>query len=327
MKPFKTHEQQILILRDRGLTVDGPSAMRVLETEKYYNVINGYKDFFLQRDVNGNILQPEVYKAGATFDELYLLYKFDRELRNCLLEFLLKFETSLKSKISYRFSEKYKDTHAYLIHKNYSRNPSDLNTVLGVISTLSHTISKKRKTKTIEHYLDKHEGVPMWVLVNYLTIGNINHLYSCLKQPLRNQIAKDFATSYNSGYNVSIHFTPDMLDAINKLTNFYRNACAHEERLYNFKLTSPPRNASISANLNIPVSKLDKGNLFSMIAYLKLGLTNQEHTLLLKKFKRILDSYSSGFSTANFNDILVEMGFDSNWETYFSFNKLDTQKP
>lgn len=50
MKPFKTHRQQLRILRDRGLTIskdgEGSKVMRVLEKENYYNVINGYKDPF-----------------------------------------------------------------------------------------------------------------------------------------------------------------------------------------------------------------------------------------------------------------------------------------
>ncbi len=306
-----------MILRDRGLSIDGSKAMRVFEQENYYNVINGYKEFFLQTDASGNIINPEVYKPGASFDELYMLFNLDRELRNCLLEFLLKFETSLKSKLSYRFSEKYKDAHAYLIHKNYSRNPSKLKTVLGVIATLSNIIDRKSKTKTIGHYLDRHEGVPLWVLVNYLTIGNINYLYQCLTDPVRNQIAKDFATSYQRGYGVAIHITPEMVNDIIKTTNFFRNVCAHEERLYNFRLHSPSRNANIASALGIPQTKLNKGDLFTMVSFMKLGLTKKEHTLLLRKFKGILTSYSTRFSTANFNDILAEMGFDPHWESYF----------
>lgn len=52
MKPFKTHRQQLRILRDeRGLTInDGSRAMRILERENYYALINGYKDLFLIKD-------------------------------------------------------------------------------------------------------------------------------------------------------------------------------------------------------------------------------------------------------------------------------------
>ena len=53
MKEYKTFNQQMIILRSRGMTVpsDG-KPKRFLEQENYYNVINGYKDLFLKRDAN-----------------------------------------------------------------------------------------------------------------------------------------------------------------------------------------------------------------------------------------------------------------------------------
>ena len=62
MKEFKTFNQQLTILRDRGMIVptDG-SPKRFLEQENYYNVINGYKDLFLCKDSHGNTIIPETY--------------------------------------------------------------------------------------------------------------------------------------------------------------------------------------------------------------------------------------------------------------------------
>lgn len=95
MKPFKTYRQQLAILRSRGLSIpNGSKAMRILERENYYSLINGYKDLFLVRDVTGKSVSPEQYIPGTTFDELYSLYTFDRALRNILLEAILKFEIS-----------------------------------------------------------------------------------------------------------------------------------------------------------------------------------------------------------------------------------------
>lgn len=60
MKPFKTYNQQLKILRDRGLIIsNGSKAIRILERENYYTVINGYKFFFLERDFNGHPVSPE----------------------------------------------------------------------------------------------------------------------------------------------------------------------------------------------------------------------------------------------------------------------------
>ncbi len=223
------------------------------------------------------------------------------------------FEASLKSKISYRFSECYSDANTYLIYKNYTRDTSKLKDVLGVIATLSSTLKSKSKNKTISHYLDKHEGVPLRVLVKYLTLGNINYLFSCLNESLRNKIAKDFGDSYNRDYCCRIQFTTEMLDNILKTANFFRNVCAHEERLYNYKLNNPSRSRAISQTLNVPVNEIDKGNVYSIVVFLKLVLPKSDYREFIGELDDLIKSYSNGFSSASFNEIMLAMGFNENW--------------
>lgn len=187
MKPFQTHRQQISILRARGLTINnGSTAMRIFERENYYNVINGYKDLFLVKNKNGQVVSPETYIQNTTLEEIYSLFTFDRELRNLYLKYLLIFENSMKSKISYRFSEKFKEPHAYLLFKNYSN--SNLNQVLNLIAIISNKIkqrSSEKNNNSIKHYLTVHGNVPLWVLVNDLTLGNISNFYQAIDDSLK----------------------------------------------------------------------------------------------------------------------------------------------
>ena len=77
-------------------------ALSILSREGYYNTINGYKKPFLKT------ASPEdVYLEGTTLKEIYSLYRFDRNLRNVFINAILHIETTLKSLISYHFSEKY----------------------------------------------------------------------------------------------------------------------------------------------------------------------------------------------------------------------------
>ena len=90
MKPFKTYRQQLSILRNRGLLIrDGSKAMRILEKEGYYALINGYKDLFLKTDTQGKFKEPEEYRENTTFEDIYYLHSFDRKLRNLMLEYIL----------------------------------------------------------------------------------------------------------------------------------------------------------------------------------------------------------------------------------------------
>lgn len=319
MKPFKTYRQQLAILRSRGLSIpDGSKAMRVLETDHYYSLINGYKDMFLQVDNSGIPISPERYIKGATFDEIHKLYSFDRDLRNTLIKYLLNFESSLKSKIAYRFTEEHKESHAYLVMKNYTRDPKKLKDVLRTISTISQIISNNgNKKNSIGHHIDKHGGVPLWVLVSYLTLGNMNYFYLCLEDSLRNKIAKDFAVSYNRDYEASEQITADMLEDVIKTATFFRNKCAHVERLYNFSLNKPARNSVISKCINIDNKYLDKGNLFTIISFLKLVIPKKDHKRLIREVTHLIDEYSHSITSVSFSNVLDIMGFPTKWEGYF----------
>lgn len=317
MKPFKTYRQQLSILRSRGLSIsNGSKAMRILERENYYSLINGYKELFLVRDALGNTVSPEQFKVNTTFEEVYSLFTFDRELRNILLEALLKFESSMKSKTSYRFTEKFKGPNAYLDMTHYSRDPSKLKDVLKVIATISNEISKKANSNgPIKHYLDNHDGVPFWVLVGYLTMGNMQYFYSSIDDSLRNKIAQDFSDSYNREYNTSILISFDDIQNILKAANFFRNVCAHEERLYNFKIHRAPRSSNIASHLGISPLLLDKGNLFTMVSFLKLVSAKRDFNMLLSKLDKLFNIYKTSFHSLTFNEIIDKAGFPLNWRS------------
>lgn len=72
MKPFKTLEDQISLLRSRKLVIaDENYARKYLLSNNYYNIINGYSKYF---PTNG-----DMYTNGTTFEEvsryIYLIVK------------------------------------------------------------------------------------------------------------------------------------------------------------------------------------------------------------------------------------------------------------
>ena len=102
VREYKTFEQQIEILKNRNLIINDESmAKEILTIHNYYNVINGYKELFCCRDENNN----EKFINGTTFDELYALYCFDRELRSIIFKYTLQIENTLRTLISYVFSK------------------------------------------------------------------------------------------------------------------------------------------------------------------------------------------------------------------------------
>lgn len=110
MKEFKTIEEQINILKSKGIIINNQKkAYKILLNNNYYNIINGYKDIFL----NDN-----KYIKNTSFEEIYSMYEFDRSLRNIFLEYILKIENQIRSLIAYYFS-KYHGNKNYLIIDNF----------------------------------------------------------------------------------------------------------------------------------------------------------------------------------------------------------------
>ena len=88
-------------LRSSGLTIeDEETCCRVLADIGYFPVVNGYQSFF--RDPS-----TRVYREGATFGDILALYEFDAELREIMLDVLLKVEVKIRSALAYEFCAAY----------------------------------------------------------------------------------------------------------------------------------------------------------------------------------------------------------------------------
>lgn len=309
MKEFKTFNQQLNILRKRGMIVpqDG-RPKRFLEQENYYNVINGYKNLFLLKDENNNPVSPEQYLPNTHFNELKALFLFDRDLRFLFLKYLLIFENSFKTTIAYEFTRKYPKANSYLDIANYrSDNPKG---VLKQISILTKTIHDNvGGSGAVRHYIEEHGSIPLWVLVNYLTIGNLAYLYSALKDSDKNEIAKYYSDKYTKQYKLSTSIkinTEDMESAL-KIFNLVRNQCAHDERLFN----TDYKNIRVSNIAKIfGITNYNNRRIVVAILYLKVLLNKNYYSNFYKELIEIFKRYNKEFKTVQFDKILNIMGID-----------------
>lgn len=216
-KEFKTYKEQIKLLKSKGLAVpDEEHAIKVLRSTSYFALINGYKRPF--KDTNGN------YLPDACFDDIENLYVFDEQMRVFVLGQLLALETRIKSSISYTFSQRYREPDSYLNVNNYNYTGNKTQAVNKLVSILQ-SIYDSNEHRYITHYKKNHKGeVPLWVLINAMTFGQISKMYSLLKEGEQQRIGGDFGVSSQK----------DMMSILDILT-LYRNVCAHNERLYDFK--------------------------------------------------------------------------------------------
>ena len=98
-KIFKTIDEQIEILKNKGLSFqnfENPSDVLVREN---YFFLNGYRHLFLKSSNDSTFIE------GTNFSELYALFCFDRHLRNILFKNILIVENNVKSIYSYVISK------------------------------------------------------------------------------------------------------------------------------------------------------------------------------------------------------------------------------
>ncbi|MFR6669833.1 Abi family protein [Enterococcus sp.] len=324
-RPFKSISEQIKGLEVRGLQIENIShTTEVLLRNNYYCVINGYKRPFLIRNENGKFLSPETYNPGTRFSEIYNLYKMDKELRSLFLSYILKFENKMKAVISYEFSSAYPDEYGYLHFSNYSSQPEDLSDVLKNIQKLSNKIEihkNKKYDNAIKHYIKTHKNVPLWVLSNFLTFGELQYLFLSLDNNVKNEVSKVISTDFKIGTGSKEKIDIEELKMIMKTANLFRNVCAHDEVLYNYKMGKKIKSQIFtkyfSKNDSFDVS-VDSGycsaNLFVMLSLLKLVISNKDFKEFVQKLSQIFRKYSSKFKSIPFENIMSDMGFKTNWK-------------
>ncbi|OLS02258.1 Abi family protein [Tissierella creatinophila] len=318
-KLFSTIEDQIKKLDSRGLDISDPGVKSVLERENYYNVINGYKELFIDKTHTGD---DEKYKEGTNFNELYSLYLFDRELRNICMKYILEIENNIKSIISHDFSKKYGHDNYLKISnfdikvKHWERKTAaqKIGNIAELTANIQRDISRQlsKNNPAISHYMLTYGYVPLWILVNSLTLGTISMFYSYLIQKDQNDIGK------------KLKLKPDEMTKILFILTIYRNACAHDERFYNLKAiknnTKPNmiKTNPLHSKMNITKDKggnptYGKNDLFAIVIIFKLILKEDSFDEFIDLVKLHIDNLSNQLSTISTEDVLVEMGFPANW--------------
>lgn len=97
-KEFKTTEEQIELLKSRGLTVNDYQASKSFLLRNNYYRVSGYSLTLRNHDV---------FYAGVSFQNIVDIYQFDHEMRHILLKYLEIIETAVKSVFAYEFSKSY----------------------------------------------------------------------------------------------------------------------------------------------------------------------------------------------------------------------------
>lgn len=301
-KEFKTLDEQIEILKNRGLVINDIDGTKRLLLRENYFFINGYRHIFL-KNRNGND-----FIKGTTFEELYAVFQFDRNFRNILFKNLLIVENNLKSILSYCLSKKYgikeKD---YLKPSNFSQDIKKIRQVNDVLSKIKRQIKLNgRQHSATLHYLSNYGYVPLWILVKLLSFGMINELYSILKPEDKLLIAEY--------YNLDV----ETLGIYIGLLSNYRNLCAHEDVVYDHKTQKEIPDTRYHRILDIPTMndeyEYGKNDIYAVIIMLKQVLDERDFSSFIGEVSYELSLLDGRVEVIPQRKILDRMGFPENWE-------------
>ena len=309
-KPFKTVEEQIEILKSRGLIIkDEERALSFLKNNNYYELINGYKDFFIDKNKTEEE-KKDVYRNDIAFEDIVSLYEFDFETRAIILKGILKIENIIKTKLAYYFSEKYNQEYNYLNIHNYNDKIKSVKIIADIsnIIKINMVSSKSEDMRNIlEYYLEKHQNVPLWVLIKKFTFGKLSKFYSALIEEIQFKICDDIEEFYLKEYNKSISINNKTLSQMLEFINIVRNICAHNEKLYNIRYKKI-KNVSYSH-----IKRDCQGKLFDVIIILKIFLSKKEFEENIKLLDENMEKLKLANSSKMYGNLLNQMGMQFRW--------------
>ena len=163
MKEYKNPSELLDYIISKGILVNNKEdALNKMKTYSYYSIINTYKDVFKNKN--------HEYKKNVSFDEIYALFEFDKNLRSIFLKYSLEIEMILKSLLAETISSKYgiKD---YLIKENFDDKVEEA-IIIESINVIEKEIKKQiGKHEAVTHYMNEYEFVTPFVLNKILTFG------------------------------------------------------------------------------------------------------------------------------------------------------------
>ena len=220
MLTSKTLEEQVDIFSNRGMKIKDPEfAKNKLKHINYYKL----KEYSLPYMENGT------YK-DITFEELIDIFYLDRALRVNLIHNIEKIEISLKTQIAkvlgkygpygYLYFNNWIDKEEYCKHYIKDQEKKFKEQIRKNLNEKSNEIINSFKKEYPEE-----KNIPIWMLVEILTLGETINLFKLMAPSLKMDIAKM--------YNVpSAEFFENWIYKIKLI----RNLCAHNMKIYDLKL-------------------------------------------------------------------------------------------
>jgi len=287
-EPFLSYEEQIHLLKSRGLSFKNEEqALNLLKRVSYYRLSSYYPPFLKDK-------QSKIFVNNADFDDVFNLYQFDADLREIVMAGAREIEIAVRSKIVHVLSL-FKGSF-WLEQKDLFSNSEEYEKI---ISKIIGEIDRNQESFIVSfrnEYLNSTP--PAFMVFETTSFGTLSRIYKHLKLDAnKQQIARFFGLP-------SVVFESWLHSLV-----YIRNICAHHTRLWNREIRIRPY-LPIKTNINtwLKNNQIRRDRIYiilSMIVYL-LNTIDPEHI-----FKQKITGLFSKYPNVDKS----KMGFPKDWQT------------
>lgn len=290
-KPYLTVDQQLELLRSRGLKIDDDNkAKEYLQRIGYYR-LSAYGFPFRQSkaDVYGVVQTLDQFKPDTSFKNITDLYAFDKALRLVILDAIERIEISLRTEVALTLGAYGPNAHRDgqfldrdFLNVPHHRTNSPYDEWLSKLDEKSRTSKEEFAVHFRTKYNQSH--MPIWIAVELLDFGPLSHLLS----GMRNQDLIKICRSYNVP-------TPIELKGWIKTLSFVRNVCAHHSRLWNKALVNQPpmpRRGTVPDFDHVATSPYQSKRIYAALCIMRhLLRTVNPRTKWDERLKQVIETF------------------------------------
>ena len=156
-----------------------------------------------------------------------MIYEFDQRLRSLIIDIIEDIEVYIRTQLAYYHSHTY-GASGYMIQASYNDNHNHE----AFIKRVTDCINENRNTLVVKHHNEFYDGnFPIWVIIEFFTIGMLSHFYRSFK-------TKDKKGIVNALYSDTSY---SHLESWMRCITDLRNKCAHYSRMYYWIFPAIPK--------------------------------------------------------------------------------------
>ncbi len=240
-RPWKTFEEQLALLRSRGMEApDTDDTLHQLSNSGYYRLSAywyPFRKFELQQaDRNGavNYIRQDQFYPNTHFSDALNLYTFDKRLRTLAFEALECIEVAVRVDIAHQLGKRDAFAHHSIseFHNGVANNINKRSkkTRFDEWQEKYGVLVNRSKEDFVKHYRAKHgQDLPIWVAIEIWDFGAMSQLYAMMKVPDKAKIAEKYGVTWK------------VFESWLRSLNYLRNLVAHHSRVWNRNVIDQPK--------------------------------------------------------------------------------------